>query len=62
VAQIGAGSVPDNITPGGIVNNANFASGAVAPGSIVSIFGSGLAPSTQLFSGFPLTTSLAESP
>jgi uncharacterized protein (TIGR03437 family) len=58
VAQIGAGSVPDNITPGGIVNNANFASGAVAPGSIVSIFGSGLAPSTQLFSGFPLTTSL----
>src|ERR1039458_7509249 len=45
-------------TPGGIVNNANFASGAVAPGSIVSIFGSGLAPSTQLFSGFPLTTSL----
>jgi uncharacterized protein (TIGR03437 family) len=59
VAQIAAGGGIPAITPGGVVNNANFASGPVAPGSIVSIFGTGLAPSTQVFTGFPLTNSLA---
>ena len=59
VAQIAAGGGIPAITPGGIVNNANFATGPVAPGSIVSIFGTGLASSTQVFAGFPLTTSLA---
>jgi uncharacterized protein (TIGR03437 family) len=59
VAQIAAGGGVPDITPGGIVNNANFASGPVAPGSIVSIFGTGLAPFTQIFTAFPLTTSLA---
>ncbi|MGD0666774.1 MAG: SBBP repeat-containing protein [Bryobacteraceae bacterium] len=59
VAQIAAGAGVPDITPGGIVNNATFATGAVAPGSIVSIFGSGLAPFSQTFSGFPLATTLA---
>ncbi len=59
VAEIAAGAGIPDITPGGIVNNATFATGAVAPGSIVSIFGSGLAPFSQTFSGFPLTTTLA---
>ena len=59
VAQIAAGGGIPAITPGGIVNNANFATGPVAPGSIVSIFGTGMAPSTQVFTGFPLTNSLA---
>jgi uncharacterized protein (TIGR03437 family) len=59
VAQIAAGGGIPSITPGGIVNNADYASGPVAPGSIVSIFGTGLAPFSQVFSGFPLTNSLA---
>lgn len=59
VAQIAAGAGVPDITPGGIVNNATFATGAVASGSIVSIFGSGLAPFSQTFTGFPLATSLA---
>jgi len=59
VAQIAAGGGVPDITPGGIVNNASFAAGPVAPGSIVSIFGTGLAPFTQVFSGFPLTKSLS---
>ena len=32
------------ITPGGIVNAASFAPGSLAPGEIVSIFGSGIGP------------------
>ncbi len=59
VAQIAAGGGVPDITPGGIVNNANFASGPVAPGSIVSIFGTFLAPFAQVFTGFPLTNSLS---
>jgi len=58
VAKIAAGGGVPTITPGGIVNNATFASGPVAPGSIVSVFGGGLAPFTQSFSGFPLSNSL----
>ena len=59
VAQIAAAGGIPNITPGGVVNNATFASGPVAPGSIVAIYGTGLAPFTQLPTAFPLTTSLA---
>jgi len=59
VAQIAAGGGIPGITPGGVVNNATFATGPVAPGSIVSIFGTGLAPFAQTFTGFPLTTSLS---
>jgi len=31
----------------------------VVPGAVVSVYGTGLAPFTQVSSGFPLTTSLA---
>jgi len=58
VAQFGVGGGIPAITPGGVVNNADFATGPVAPGSIVSVFGSGLAPFAQSFTGFPLTNSL----
>ncbi|MGO9230914.1 MAG: SBBP repeat-containing protein [Bryobacteraceae bacterium] len=59
VAQVGAGPGIPDISPGGIVNDASFSTGPVAPGSLVAIFGSGMAPFSQLFSGFPLTTSLS---
>lgn len=52
------------ITPGGVVNAANFISanipaGAIAQGSFFSIFGSGLGPDTpQKASSYPLGTTL----
>jgi uncharacterized protein (TIGR03437 family) len=53
---------PDNsaapqISAGGIVTNAGFLPGPVAPGSMVAIFGSDLGPQT-LASNVPLTTTL----
>ena len=47
-----------SITPGGIVNSASYATNGVAPGSIVSIFGSNLARQTFLASSVPLPTTL----
>ena len=49
---------PPEIFPGGSVNAASFAN-KVAPGSIFSVFGSGLAPDLQSAGGAPLPTSLA---
>src|SRR5579862_5870788 len=46
------------VNPGGVVNAANFAT-PVAPGSLVSIFGSNLAPQAAQASTVPLPTSLA---
>jgi uncharacterized protein (TIGR03437 family) len=43
------------IEPGGIVNGATFAPGPVAPGSIVSIFGTDLAPSNYTAASVPLS-------
>ena len=57
VAQIAAGGGVPDITPGGIANNGE--AGPVVPGAVVSVYGTGLAPFTQVSSGFPLTTSLA---
>jgi uncharacterized protein (TIGR03437 family) len=51
-------SGPPEIYTGGTVNAASF-SNKVAPGSIFSIFGSGLAPRTESTPGAPLPTSLA---
>jgi uncharacterized protein (TIGR03437 family) len=48
------------IAPNGIVNGATFAPGPVAPGSIASIFGSGLAGSLSSASTIPLSTALAD--
>jgi uncharacterized protein (TIGR03437 family) len=59
VAQIAAGGGIPDIATGGVVNDADFSTGPVAPGSLVAIFGSGLAPFPQLFTGFPLTNSLS---
>lgn len=47
------------INKGGIVNGASFAGGqAVAPGSLISIFGTQLASSTALADSIPLSTKL----
>jgi uncharacterized protein (TIGR03437 family) len=48
------------IAPGGIVNGATFAPGAIAPGSIASIFGSNLASTLAQASTIPLSTALAD--
>ncbi len=48
------------VVDGGVINAASFAKGqVVAPGSLVSIFGTNLAPSTSLASAIPLPISLA---
>lgn len=51
-------SGPPEIYAGGTVNAASFAN-KLAPGSILSIFGSGLAPHLEKSTGAPLPTSLA---
>jgi uncharacterized protein (TIGR03437 family) len=51
IAKIGG----PRISPGGIVNAASYAGGGVAPGEIVSIFGSGLGPAT--LTGLTLSSS-----
>jgi uncharacterized protein (TIGR03437 family) len=43
---------------GGIVNSAGFRPGSVAPGSLVSLFGTNLAKTTSWASSFPLPTEL----
>ena len=48
------------ISKGGVVNAASFEAGkAVAPGSLVAIFGNELAPGLALADSVPLATSLA---
>jgi uncharacterized protein (TIGR03437 family) len=60
-----SGSATANPTPppyigtGGVVNGASFAAGAdVAPGGIISVFGTNLGPATGSQAGFPLPTNL----
>jgi uncharacterized protein (TIGR03437 family) len=48
------GTLYPQINPGGIVNDATFASGPVAPGSIVAVFGLDLASSEYVAGSFPL--------
>ncbi len=49
------------VADGGVVNAASFAAGqAVAPGSLVSIFGSNLAAALAQASSIPLSTSLGD--
>jgi uncharacterized protein (TIGR03437 family) len=54
------GANPPLISPNGVVNAASFASGSVAPGEIVAIFGCNLGPSTGVSnSGYdPVTGAL----
>jgi uncharacterized protein (TIGR03437 family) len=48
------------VNPGGVLNSASYTTQGVAPGSIVSIFGTNLAASTALASSIPLTTTLSD--
>jgi len=57
LAWIAYAQVPA-ISPGGIVNTASYAAGGVAPGSIVSIFGTNLAGQTATAGAIPLPNSL----
>jgi uncharacterized protein (TIGR03437 family) len=44
------------IAPGGVVNAASFVPGPVAPGSIISVFGTDFAPSYMVAAGLPPKT------
>ncbi len=59
--QVAANSLPPpSIGSGGVVNAASFAPGVdLAPGSIVSVFGSNLGSSDGNLAGFPLPSTLA---
>lgn len=46
------------VNAGGVINSASYASGGVAPGSIVSIFGINLAGQTVVAGSIPLPTAL----
>ena len=55
LSVVGAGAVP---TVSGILNGGSFVQGPIAPGTIVSIFGSGLARAVAQASTLPLPLSL----
>jgi len=48
-----------NLSIQSVTNGASFQNDAAAPGMVLSVFGSNLAPSTQIASGLPLPLSLA---
>jgi uncharacterized protein (TIGR03437 family) len=58
VAKVDAGKAASTIAAGGIVNAANGAAAAVAPGSLVSIYGTNLAGATASATSTPLPTTL----
>jgi len=59
MAQRRLAFAPPSLNTGGTVNNATFAANTpVAPGSLVSIFGTGLSDANQTASGVPLPTAL----
>jgi uncharacterized protein (TIGR03437 family) len=60
VQAASVGVVPA-ISPGGIVHGASFAKGGLAPGSIISVFGLGLAGAAAGAAAVPLPQSLAGS-
>jgi uncharacterized protein (TIGR03437 family) len=47
-----------NVSPGGILNSANYAGAPLAAGSLVSVFGTELAPSVIAATAVPLPTTL----
>jgi len=60
VTLSGGNIATPSIKPGGVANAASFAPGEVlAPGSLVSIFGTGLAADTESSNSTPLQTNLA---
>lgn len=58
LARIAAGGGVPAINTNGVVNGANYALGAVAPGSLVVLYGVNLAPAAQLASATPLPAGL----
>ena len=58
VAKVAAGTSASTISAGGIVNAATSSAAPVAPGSLVSIYGTGLAGTTASAPSTPLPTSL----
>lgn len=58
VAKVAAGTSTSTISPGGIVNAATSSPAPVAPGSLVSIYGTNLAGSTGGAASTPLPTTL----
>lgn len=59
LARIGISTAVPSVADGGVVNGASFAAGPVAPGSLIAIYGSDLAMTTQVVSATPLPTALA---
>ncbi|MCB9384225.1 MAG: PQQ-dependent sugar dehydrogenase [Bryobacterales bacterium] len=59
IFRIDAPAEAPRLTQQGVVDAASFQAGTVAPGSIVSIFGAGLAEQTAVAAGAPLPTQLA---
>jgi uncharacterized protein (TIGR03437 family) len=56
---VGVVQAQPSVAPGGVLNGASFIKGQpVAPGSIVSIFGSNLSSGLQIADSVPLSTSL----
>src|ERR1035438_5421327 len=58
MAQRRLAFAPPSLNTGGTINNASFAVPPVAPGSLVSIFGTGLSDADQAASGVPLPVAL----
>jgi len=59
LARIGIPMATPSVAAGGVVNGASFASGPVAPGSLIAIYGSDLSMATQQAASTPLPTSFA---
>jgi uncharacterized protein (TIGR03437 family) len=57
---LGLGLPVPVVNAGGILNSASYTTGGVAPGSIVSIFGTNLAGATAAASAIPLPTALGD--
>jgi|GEM_PF-553847 len=58
VTVLEPGDLPPSILPDGVVHGATFLFGPVSPGQTVSIFGQGLAATTEAATVLPLPTSL----
>jgi len=57
---MGLGQLVPAVNAGGVLNSANYNTGGVAPGSIVSVFGTNLAASTAAAGAIPLPTTLSD--
>jgi uncharacterized protein (TIGR03437 family) len=58
--SVGLGPSVPAVNTGGVLNSASYTTQGVAPGSIVSIFGTNLAASTAAASAVPLPTALSD--